>query len=198
VTIRRNRDWGISVTLGHRPRALSDVEVVRLQGSEAPMTRGGNLHRSLGSPSAVEPGEEGTELSIDAISCRIITAHGVEILRACAEVTVGHWYGRSGFVVITNCGTWKALDVAPSAHPNDGRAEMLTIAPSMSLRERWKARRRAVTGTHLPHPSIELSTVKSVHLSRRGRQRLFVDSVEVGEWSELWVEVQPDAFTVVS
>ena len=50
-------------------------------------------------------------------------------------------------------------DVAPRGHPNDGRLDVLHVAAQMTLRERWAARNRLPTGTHVPHPRLALRSV---------------------------------------
>lgn len=197
MTIRRRDDWGTSVPFGGREEAKSDADIVRLQKDLAPTLRGGNLHRALGSPGMLGPGESGIELPVDALSCAVVTASGELSIIAASEVTVGSWYGRRGFSIVTSAGSWRGLDVAPASHPNDGRAEFLTIAPSMRWRARREARRRAVTGSHVPHPEISLVSVRSTTLVRHGRQRLFIDSVEVRGWNEVSVTVVPDALRIV-
>ena len=75
----------------------------------------------------------------------------------------------------TDCrGRW---DVAPRAHPNDGRVDVVEVAAAMGLRARWQARRRLPTGTHVPHPAIRTgrATERAWHFDRP--LGLWVDSV---------------------
>ncbi len=46
-------------------------------------------------------------------------------------------------------GSW---DVAPRSHPNDGLLDR--CEGDLSLDDRWKARGRLPSGTHVPHPGI--------------------------------------------
>ena len=48
----------------------------------------------------------------------------------------------------------RAHDVAPRAHPNDGRFDVVEVSAAMPARARLQAWRRLATGTHVPHPDI--------------------------------------------
>jgi diacylglycerol kinase family enzyme len=95
---------------------------------------------------------------------------------------------------VDHFGRW---NLAPRAHPNDGLVDFVEVADSMSIRDRWAARRRSATGTHVPHPAISMS---------RGRERewhfdvphdVWVDGVRVGAASTVRIGVEPDAFTIL-
>jgi diacylglycerol kinase family enzyme len=88
------------------------------------------------------------------------------------------------------------FDVTPRAHPNDGRVDVLTVAETMTLRDRWRARGRLPSGTHVPHPAITVRQVSSIELSFDAPMRIVVDGVPAGESRTLRLEVEPDALTV--
>ncbi|MFM2047392.1 MAG: hypothetical protein RL383_1469 [Actinomycetota bacterium] len=195
--IGKNEDWGVPAAPAERAVAHDDRSVVLLQGALAPRVAGGNLHRALGAPGAPSDGSPGTELSLDALAVTVAVDGGTLVVTAAADVVVGSWWSRHGLAVVTNVGMWDALDIAPGGHPNDGRFEIVTVHGSMRRRDRLEARRRARTGSHIPHPSITRQSATSFSLERRGRQGLWIDSVRVPSWSSVRVELVPDALRVV-
>lgn len=89
-------------------------------------------------------------------------------------------------------GDW---DVAPRSHPGDGRLDLLEA--DLSLGDRWKARSRLRTGTHVPHPGIRERRVKAVQLDLAPGTRVWLDGECVGPARALSIRVEPDALTVV-
>jgi YegS C-terminal NAD kinase beta sandwich-like domain len=154
----------------------------------AVVARGGDLHRTLGSPTGVAT----RRLPIDVMA---VTADG-RVLTAVAHVVArrrgrcGWWRGRLAAVMnVDHIGTW---DVAPRAHPNDGWLDVVEVDEAMSRRARWQAWRRLDTGTHLPHPDIATRRVRDVTLSFDPAVALWVDGVDRGDVRELRVSVAPD------
>jgi len=196
MVIERGGDWGEKVEIASAVRADSDAAVVTLQGQGAPFATSGNLHRSLGAPSFRSAGPF-TQLPIDALVCEVMGHGEVREMVACSDVTVGSWFSRRGMVIVTNVGIRDGLDVTPGSHPNDGKFEILAMDASMSVRQRLLARRRARTGSHLPHPCLTRVTRTEASIERRGAQRLFVDSVDVGAWESVRVRIDPDRLRVL-
>jgi len=196
MVIEKGGDWGEKVEIASAVRADSDAAVVTLQRQGAPFATSGNLHRSLGAPSFRSAGPF-TQLPIDALVCEVTGPGGVREMVACSDVTVGSWFSRRGMVIVTNVGIRDGLDVTPGSHPNDGKFEILAMDASMSVRQRLLARRRARTGSHLPHPCLTRMTRTEASIERRGAQRLFVDSVDVGAWESVRVRIDPDRLRVL-
>lgn len=154
------------------------------------VVRGGDLHRTAGAPTATG---SAVRIPIDILR---VTADGAP-MTAVAHVLArrpGHLGWMRGRIVAAmnaeHVGRW---DVAPRAHPNDGRFDLIEVAASMSARERWQALRRLSTGTHVPHPRIA---------SRRSREETFtfdrptglwLDGVARGTVRSVTVRVVPDA-----
>ena len=90
-------------------------------------------------------------------------------------------------------GPW---DVAPRAHPNDGRADVVEVDPSMGVRARWEARRRLPTGTHVPHPAIRTERVTERSWRFDRPLGLWVDAVGRGTVRSLRIAVDPDGAVV--
>ena len=89
-------------------------------------------------------------------------------------------------------GDW---DVAPRAHPGDGRLEL--VEATLSAGERLKARRRLPTGTHLPHPGIRIRRAESVQRDLPRGHAVWLDGERLGPAHALSIRVEPDALRVV-
>jgi hypothetical protein len=206
MTIRRGESWG-------RQRKLSadvlvvdgDAEVGRhvtaaLQRGETPQpvaVRSGDLARALGGGTAgrVVAGNTLVEAPIDAV--RVTTAEG-EVRWFCAHLVAHRGAWRGEVVAAANAGFVRGRDVAPRAHPNDGRVDLVRVDPSMSLRARRAAWHRAATGSHLPHPLITVaqSTAEVLHFS--SRLRLWIDGEPWTATRSVSLEVVADAAVVLA
>jgi hypothetical protein len=196
VTIRRLEDWGVPGEIPvDVPSATSDADAARaLIESGVCLLEGGDLWRTLGGSSDSD-GRRGTRFTIDLLE---VTIDDRSRSDAVSSVVVrrpwwtgGWWFGRVVFVM--NAEFFGRHDVAPRGHPNDGRFELVEIDASMSRRERWQARRRALDGTHVPHPSI---TVTSSKVVRTGPGVLLVDGRRRGRVRSVEVTIRPDAAEV--
>jgi len=194
VTIRKGEPWGSEV---ERPKGLriaeSDAELAAVvsSGVTDPVgLSGGDLHRAVGSP---PPRNEMQQLPIDLLE---VTAD------ARAFVAVAHvvarrswWRGRVlAAMNVDHIGDW---NVAPRAHPNDGRLDVIDVDGQMTLRDRWQARARLGSGTHLPHPMISTRTASEMAWTFPRPFGIWVDGVRVTEARSLSIRVRPDAFVLV-
>lgn len=68
------------------------------------------------------------------------------------------------------------LDVAPRAHPGDGRLEVLVFEGRAT--DMWRMLPRLRTGTHLPHPRVR--ELRPATVTVRSAGRIFGDGVDVG------------------
>ncbi len=89
-------------------------------------------------------------------------------------------------------GRW---DVAPRAHPGDGRLDILDVR--MRPAERFAAWRRLPTGTHVPHPDIDERRVEATQVEFARPRVVYLDGQEVGRCRRLSVRIEPDALTIV-
>ena len=197
MTIRRGEEWGTTVP---RPPGLvvlaSDAALAEYvaAGGESPCTlSGGDIHRSLGSPAERDPV---MRLPMDALEVEL---DGRRIL-AVAHVVVrpsgrlGWWRGPLLAVMNTDhVGEW---NVAPRAHPDDGRFDVVEVSPSMRLRDRWQARARLAQGTHLPHPDITVRTADTAEWAFERPRLVVVDGVPRGTVNGLVVRLSPDRFAI--
>jgi hypothetical protein len=103
------------------------------------------------------------------------------------------WRGR--FVVVMNAEWLGELDLGPRAHPGDGLLDL--TEGELGLRDRLTARRRARTGSHLPHPGLRTRRSARAELTFATPIPIHLDGVAVGTASEVVVHVEPDALEVV-
>lgn len=202
MTIRKHTSWGTPGTLEpsgvviHTDREGSlAVTRARSEGTEPPTLGlvGGDLCATLGGP------DDETRLrSVGArrypLDLGIAVADGVEhVFIAHAVVRRPFWRGR--IVAAMNAQYLGGWDLAPKSHPNDGRLDISDATLSWS--DKLAARKRAPTGTHLPHPGIEVRRTAARDYDFEPPGRLFVDGVAVGVVRHLELRVEPDALTMV-
>lgn len=194
MTIRRGEPWGTPV---ERPPDLcvveSDAQLAELVdgGSAVPVgVSGGDLHRALGRPA---DRREMQQLPIDRL---LVTVDDVEYT-AVAHVVARRGWWRGRIVAIMNVDHLGDWNVAPRAHPNDGRFDLVDVEPSMSLRERWQARSRLGSGSHLPHPRIAVRAATEFFVRFERPHSIWIDGRRVPDARSLAVEIEPDAFVVL-
>lgn len=153
--IRKGEEWGRPYTpTGREPVAVDDVSLARLLADDAPppvvVLLGGDLHRSLGGRASQDP----VAMPIDVVR---VTADGA-VRHAVAHVVARRsgWRGRCWVGMnATHLGSW---NLGPKAHPNDGLVDVTEGA--LPWRDRLAARRRAPSGTHVPHPALATRRVR--------------------------------------
>lgn len=194
MTIRRGEPWGTDVP---RPADLrcaqTDVDVADafLDAPDRPVgLGGGDLHRSLGSPGVRE---EAQRLPIDVLR---VSADGIDLV-AIAHVVARRSWWRGPIVAAFNVDHLGDWNVAPRAHPNDGRMDVIEVDGAMSFRQRWQARGRLPAGTHVPHPMVTTRTSTEESWSFPGPRQLWVDGRRVADVRTLRVVIDPDAFAVI-
>lgn len=193
MTIRKGEPWGTPV---ERPDELvtvhDDAELAEILTSDAigPVgVTGGDLHRSLGSP------PERTEMQRLPIDLIDVVADRQSFV-AVAHVIVRRGWWRGRIVAACNVDRVGEWDVAPRAHPNDGRIDTIDVDPSMTIRERWQARQRLAGGTHVPHPRITTTSVRSAVWEFDRPFAVWIDGRHRCDARAVTVRVRPDAATV--
>lgn len=193
--IERGRDWGVAAVV---PAGLvecrDDQQAARASG--AVFLTGGDVHRGLGRPLSPTIGDEATVVAVDRLFCEVTTAAGILEIPAFSHVLVGRLSGRSRFVACVNAGFVGALNLTPRSHPGDGRFEVLRIEEHMPMRQRMIARRKARTGTHVPHPGISISSEIGLVLERQGSEPLVIDGRRIRSWRAARITVEPGAVRV--
>lgn len=197
MTIEKGQPWGKpGIVPGDIVFAVDDSQVSAFPGLHV-QPIGGNLWKSLGSPPRRKPGDECMELPIDVLRCTVTHPGGVSSVIAVADVRIGSWFSPDGMTIISNAGIHDDLNIAPRAHPNDGEFDILVLEGSTSLRQRAIARRRAATGTHVPHPTIRVTRGQHFDTQRRRRAELVIDGRPFGSWSSVSVDIVADFMTVL-
>jgi len=200
MTIRRGVDWGASVPAPadlvetDDAGAATTLETARRDGRPLPaigLLRG-DLARTMGGGSRARLEGRVVRAEVDVLSVTSPDGAGVAVAHVIARRR--WWWGEVCLAMNAQyLGPW---DVAPRGHPNDGLVDVLRVDPRMSWRARLAARRRALTGTHLPHPLIARSSARDVELHFRRRLDVYLDGRRAFRTRELHIVVQPDAMTV--
>ena len=193
MTIKPGEDWGEIVA--------PNAELVDI-GSDAALAAhvaagdrrpvrlvGGDLLTTLGAP---VPGPTLLRLPVDVLR---IVADGRE-LTAVAHVVARRSWWRGPLLAVMNVDRLGRWDVAPRAHPNDGRADVVEVDAAMRGRDRWQAWRRLPTGTHVPHPLVRTRRITDAEWTFDRPRRLWVDGVRRKTARSLHVTVDPDAAVV--
>ena len=134
-------------------------------------------------------------IPIDVLEVSFVTGHGEEHAVAVDHVMVGNRLLWDELTVVSNTGFWRSRRIAPRAHPNDGRADVITVSELMGIRQRLLAWHRTRWGTHLPHPAITIEQ----HARYRwtgGPRLLTIDGVRRGSVTSVDVRVITDALVV--
>lgn len=204
MTVRKGEPWGIEgVAPDDLAVAGSDSELHALLnesgrlGEHPPVVAltGGGLWRTVGGALGRRPPHAGESCALLGVDLGVVTVGERDVVFAGHLVARRSWW-RGEVVAVMNAQYLDGWDVAPRAHPNDGRLDVLHVRSSMSVADRWKARARLPTGTHVPHPDILQSRVEQLALRFERALDLHADGVHVGREEELSVRVLPDALTV--
>lgn len=200
MTIRPGTPWGDVIPCpGGLITVADDAALARwlATGTRDPVrVRGGDLVRTVG---GVSSGGDCRRYPIDVLHVVLDGADGATQL-AVAHVVVrppgrlGWWRGPLWAAMnVSRLGSW---DVAPRAHPNDGRVDVVSVDAAMGARARLQAARRLPRGTHVPHPSIRVRASTTASTSDPRPRAVFVDGQEVGRARTVEVTVLPDAAVI--
>ena len=194
MTIRKGEAWGEPVERpSDLPLVTTDAGISRryaIDPARPVGLSGGDLFGSLGCP---PPRDAAQRLPIDLLE---VTLDGVPTFAA-AHVVLRRGWWRGPVTAVMNVDRIGEWNVAPRAHPNDGRFDVVTVAPTMSVRDRWQARKRLPSGTHLPHPEIEVRTATDREFAFGRPVHVWVDGVRVADATSVTATIRPDAFAVV-
>ncbi len=202
MTIRRGEPWG---TVGRAPAGTvhvhTNVELAALlqrhRSAHAPLPPvallGGDLMRAVGGT-----GEESrlngevALLPVDIVRATIDAEHRW----FAAHLVARRSWWRGELVAAMNAQHFGRWDVAPRSHPNDGRVDIVRVSPEMSLRDRWRARSRAVQAAHVPHPDIQIRSTNTANLQFARPMKVWLDGQVWTTASGLELTVEPDALLV--
>lgn len=201
MTIQRGKPWGVAVqSPAGLPLAPSDAAardlllVRRSDGRPLPAIglAGGDLARTMGGGAPGRFPGVVTEAPVDLLRVEV----DGRTTWALAHVVARRQWWRGEVLFAMNAQFLGRFDVAPRSHPNDGKVDVLRVAARMPLRARLQARRRARTGTHLPHPQLVALQARQ-HTAEFARPlHVRVDGVRWCTARSLTITVEPDAVTV--
>lgn len=196
MTIEKGKPWGSPcIVPPSRIVVGSDRDLARCRAEEQISLTGGDIWKSLGSPSVPKINAEATEVLIDALEVEIDNGNH---LLAASSVEVGTFLGLRRYLCLANASFVGKRNVAPRAHPNDGALDLLEIGAEISWRQRWTASRRALTGTHVPHPHITSRRVRELLIERESSSEILrIDGMKYSTWSSLRVRILPDHWQVL-
>lgn len=195
MTIRAGEEWGRPAPDGTTATAAAgDADLARrlADGDGGPFTvTSGDLHRAVGAP---PPGRGVTLLPVDSLAVRL--DDGPERLVVAHVVARRGWW-RGPLLAVCNVDYVGEWNVAPRAHPNDGRIDIVQVAPAMRLRARWHAWRRLPQGTHVPHPDVTTRSVRQAEFTFARPLDVWLDGAAAGRASKIAVTVHADAFELL-
>jgi diacylglycerol kinase family enzyme len=88
-----------------------------------------------------------------------------------------------------------AWNVAPRAHPGDGRLETFDV--TMGIGDRLKARSRLPDGSHLPHDDIAYRRITAAQIDLDPATPVWLDGRRLDAVRTLSIRVEADALHVV-
>jgi hypothetical protein len=193
MTIRRGEEWGESVARPDGIRELSTDAALAdhvASGSIEPVAVvGGDVHRSLGAP---PPRATVQRVPMDLLA---VTLDESEVVAVAHVVARRSWW-RGRIVAVMNVDHLGEWNVAPRAHPNDGRFDVVEVGAQMSTRQRIQARGRLRQGTHVPHPRITTATATARAWEFDRATPVWIDGVCRGSCRRLAVTIRPDAYRI--
>ena len=102
---------------------------------------------------------------------------------------------RGRIIAVMNAAFVGSWNVAPRAHPGDGKFDVLDV--TMSMTDRLKARSRLSSGSHVPHPDIAQRRGDALEFSLDKPLDLWVDGKQLARVDSFSIELQPEALAVV-
>jgi hypothetical protein len=202
VTVRRGEHWGELGPLPedgvvvHSDREAREVVTAARRANEpipALGLLGGDLCRTLGGT-----GDEARLRSGRAV--RLPVDLGAVLVDGRLHWFVAHlvarrswWRGR--VVAAMNAQFLGDWDVAPRAHPDDGRLDLLD--GDLPFGQRLLARNRLPAGTHVPHPQITERRVEAIQIDLARPTPIRLDGERIGEARSLSLRVEPDGLLCV-
>lgn len=202
MTVSKGRDWGSvgalpddGVLVRTDAEARAVVTAARRANQEVPPLGllGGDLCRTVGG--------RGDEAHLrSAAATRLTVDLGSVLVDGRLQWFVAHLVVRRGWLRGPIFGAFNAQwlgdwDVAPRAHPGDGRLEVIEV--TMSTGDRLKARRRLPLGTQVPHPDIRIRRDDAVQHDVPQGHRVWLDGERLGPAKALSIRLEPDALRIV-
>jgi hypothetical protein len=199
MTIRKGEEWGHQAIVPKSFVVAEDDFDAASQPPGVPFAlRRGDMFAALGNPRIPTVDGDCMLVPIDSLVCRVTYTNGSEEeVRAFSHISVGSWWRRR-HIIISNSGFISGANIAPRSHPNDGEFDVVTLSEGMPFQQRFIAKRKAKTGTHVPHPDISIRRHTEYKILRKTPQeRLSIDGVAVSNWRDLCINIEPDYWVII-
>jgi len=198
MTVRKGEDWGerrpipADAEVAHTDREATEI-VSRYRRAHEPippiLLMDGDLARTLGGGRTGTSGD-GTHVRVDL---------GAALVDGNLHWFLAHLVARSSWlrgriVVAANAAFIGEWNIAPRAHPGDGRLDLVDADPSLG--DRLKARRRLPLGTHVPHPAITVRRVEAAQVDLARPTPIRLDGQLVGSARSLSIRLEPNAVDI--
>lgn len=202
MTIEKHQLWGVpgplppdGVAVHSDAEARALVESARRSGASVPVLGllGGDLAKTVGGRGDIARLRSAEAMTLPVDLGSVLIDGRLHWFVAHLVVRRPWWRGRA--VVVMNAQWIGRWDAAPKSHPNDGLLDVFD--GRLSFDDRLKARKRLVTGTHVPHPGIAQRRVAALQLTFDKPTPVWLDGVRVASASTLSVRVEPDALSCV-
>lgn len=202
MTITRGQPWGEpgqlgagGVVCGSDAAAAKAVSDARRAGRQLPELGlvGGDLCRTVGGSGQDQRlhSDDAVRLPIDLVRANLDGVDHWFVAHLVARRPL--WQGRFAVVMNADClGEWQ---LAPRGHPNDGVVDVTDGA--LPFGQRLKARTRARSGDHLPHPKLSTGRAAAWSTTFDRPVPVWLDGVRAGRFRQIAVTVEPDAVVVV-
>lgn len=203
MTIERGAPWGEAAPLPDDAPTVADdaalrrlVEAARRSGEDPPVVGllGGDLCRTLGGTGSAERLRSAEAMTLP-----------IDVVRVVLDEVDEHWFVAHlvarrpawwGWACVAMNAQWLGRwDLGPRSHPDDGLVDI--TSGDLPVDDRWKARARLPTGTHLPHPALETERRPSARLTFPRPLVVRLDGTPVGRARAADLTVEPDALRVV-
>ena len=202
MTIEKGGDWGRAAPLSgdgvvvrSDAEARAVVEAARRAGERPPPIGllGGDLCRTLGGLGDADRLRSDQAMTFPVDLGSVLIDGRIHWFVAHLVARRGWWRGR--VVAAMNAQWLGSWDLGPRSHPDDG---LLDVSDGdLSLSDRWKARSRLPTGTHVPHPAIAVHRTASLALELDPALDIWLDGERLGRATNVVLRVEPDAIDVV-
>ena len=202
MSVEKGADWGGRarppadlIVVDDSAAAIETITAERRANRPLPAIglRGGDLVRTLGGPTTPDlaSADEALHVTVDL---------GAVLVDGALHWFLDHLVARRSWLrgqvlVVANAAFVDNWNIAPRAHPGDGRLDTLETS-TMSLRDRWQARSRLKLGTHVPHPAITTRRVEAVQYDFERPTPIRLDGRAIGEAQQLSVRLEPDAVDI--
>lgn len=185
----------------HGDLALSGPDVVALLphsgATKDPRAASGGLARTVGARGTQDAilGQERAILPIDLGVATFDPGSDDQrevVIAASLVICSRLWSGPiQGAMNAAFLGDW---NVAPGGHPNDGRFDV--IEAQLTLSDRFKARTRLPSGSHIPHPNISIRRLKAAEFVVGRSASVWIDGRPYGRADKVELAVFPDAVSL--